>query len=214
MHMVSIWAGLGKQLRTPSGRYGRFAGRLMALINGAPYRCAIAALDVQPHDTVLELGFGPGRGIVSLARQVMRGKVLGIDHSPEMLDIAKRANRQEISHGRVHLRLGHFDDLPYADDSISKVIAINVAYFFGIEGKEIAEIYRVLQPRGRVVIYVTDRATMRKWKFSGSDTHRLYDAADLNRTLRQGGFDDRNIFIETIRLPFGMRGLVAAAVKN
>jgi len=215
MHsMPSIWAGIGEQLRSPSGRYGRLIGRLMALINGGPNRLAIAAVGVQPGDTVLELGFGPGRGIACLAQRAIRGRVLGIDQSLEMLDLATRANHRAIEDGRVQLRLGRFDALPYADASITRVLAVNVAYFFGPEGKEIAEMHRVLRPGGLAVVYVTDRATMRNWRFSGPDTHRLYDADELRSLLRQGGFGYRDIFIEKVRLPFGVRGLVAAVAKT
>jgi len=140
--------------------------------------------------------------------------VLGIDQSPEMLDLARRANHRAIEEGRVQLRLGRFDALPYADASIGRVLAVNVAYFFGPEGKEVAEMHRVLRPGGVAVIYVTDRATMRNWKFSGPDTHRLYDADELSSLLRQGGFSHRDITIEKVRLPFGVRGLVATATKT
>lgn len=210
----SIWTGIGEQLRSPSGPSGRVIGRLMALINRGPNRVAITVAGVRPGDTVLELGFGPGRAIASLAQRALGGRVLGIDGSPEMLDLATRANGRAIADGRVQLRLGCFDALPYADASINKVLAINVAYFFGLEGKEIAEIYRVLRPGGRAVVYVTDRATMRNWKFSGPDTHRLYDVDELKSLLSQGGFNNRDVVIEKMRLPFGVQGLVATAVKT
>jgi hypothetical protein len=93
-------------------------------------------------------------------------------------------------------------------------LAVNIAYFFGPEGKEVAEMHRVLRPGGLAVVYVTDRATMRNWKFSGPDTHRLYDADELSSLLRQGGFGYRDISIEEVRLPFGVRGLVATAAKT
>jgi SAM-dependent methyltransferase len=215
MHaMPSIWTGVGEQLRSPSGHYGRLIGRLMALINSGPNRLAIAAAGVQPDDTVLELGFGPGRGIAGLAQRAIHGRVLGIDRSQEMLDVATRANHRAIKDGRVQLRLGRFDALPYADASISRLLAVNVAYFFGPDGKEVAEMHRVLRPGGLAVVYVTDRATMRNWKFSGPDTHRLYDADELSSLLRQGGFGHHDIFIEKVRLPFGVQGLVAAASKT
>ncbi len=215
MHsMASIWSGIGEQLRTPSGRYGRLIGRAMALINAGPYRLAIGALGVQPDETVLELGFGPGRGIDELAKRVTSGRVLGIDQSAEMLDLAMYANHRAIMQGRVQLRIGRFDALPYSDECVSRVLAVNVAYFFAPAGKEIAEIYRVLRPGGRAVVYVTDRSTMSGWKFSGPETHRLYDADELNDLLRQGGFTSPNIVIEKRKLPFGVLGLVASAAKD
>jgi len=213
-NMASIWSGIGEQLRTPSGRYGRLIGRAMALINAGPYRLAIGALGVQSADTVLELGFGPGRGISTLALLAPRGLVLGIDQSPEMLDLARKTNHRAIHEGRVHLRAASFDAMPYGDGSVSRVLAVNVAYFFGPTGQEIAEIRRVLRPGGLVVIYVTDRATMRNWTFSGPETHRLYDADELHDLLRLGGFTSASIVIEKHSLPFGVWGLVASAVKS
>jgi len=212
--MASIWSGIGEQLRAPSGRYGRLIGRAMALINAGPYRLAIGALGVQPGDTVVELGFGPGRGISTLASLAPRGLVLGVDRSPDMLDLARKANHRALNEGRVQLRIGRFDALPYGDGCVSRVLAVNVAYFFGPTGQEIAEIRRVLRPGGLAVIYVTDRATMRNWKFSGPETHRLYDADELHHLLRVGGFTSPSIVIEKRRLPFGMQGLVASAVKS
>lgn len=215
MHaMPSIWSDIGKQLRSPRGRYGRLIGQLMALVNRAPNRIAIAASGVQANDTVLELGFGPGRGIAGLAQRASRGQVLGIDQSPEMLDLATRANHRAIADGRVQLRLGRFDALPYADASVSTVMAVNVAYFFGPNGNEVSEMRRVLRPGGVAVVYVTDRATMRNWKFSGPDTHTLFDADELGGLLRRGGFDRRDIHIEHVRLPFGVLGLLAVATKT
>lgn len=211
--MHSIWTGFGEQLREPRGRNGRLIGRLMAVVNSGPNRCAIAAADVGADDVVLELGFGPGRCIASLAEQAVRGRVYGIDQSLEMLDLATRANDRAIKDGRVQLRLGRFDALPYADGSISRLLAVNVAYFFGGDGDEVAEIYRVLRPGGIAVVYVTDRETMRNWKFSGPETHRLYDAVQLDSLLRQGGFVQGDICIEKVSLPFGVRGLVATATK-
>lgn len=215
MHAMNmIWAEIGEQLRRPSGQRGRLIGWLMALLNNEPNRVAIEAADVKPDDTVLELGFGPGRGITGVAQRVPQGRVLGIDHSQEMLNVATRVNQRAIAEGQVKLRLGCFDGLPYDDATVSKVLAINVAYFFGLRGAEVDEIHRVLRPGGRVVVYVTDRATMRNWKCSGPDTHRLYDANDLIRMLRQGGFDHHNILVEKIRLAFGIQGLLAVAIKN
>jgi SAM-dependent methyltransferase len=212
--MPTIWTGIGEQLRSPSGRYGRLIGRLMALINAGPNRLAIEALQVRPGDTVLELGFGPGRAIAGLARRANRGRVLGIDQSLEMLDLAMRANRKAIVDGRVRLRLGRFDRLPYDDASADRILAVNVAYFFDAEGREVAELHRVLRPGGRAVVYVTDRASMASWKFSGPDTHRLYDADELRGLLRRGGFSHKQIAVSEVRLPLGVSGLVAVAAKE
>ena len=86
-------------------------GRVMELINAAPNREAIDALEIGPTDVVLEIGFGPGCAIGSLAEMAPRGKIFGVDPSEEMLTSASRRNSRAIAEGRVRLMKGRVDDL-------------------------------------------------------------------------------------------------------
>ncbi len=55
---------------------------------------AIDALQLQPGQTVLDIACGTGATLLELSGRVgLRGKVIGIDHSPDMVDVA----RQRIS---------------------------------------------------------------------------------------------------------------------
>ncbi len=82
--------------------------------------------------------------------------------------------------------------------------------FFGVAW----QLRRVLKPGGRLAIYVTDAGTMRRWKFAGPDTHRLFTDEEVRARLVEGGFDPHAIDIERIGLPGGVRGLVATAIRN
>src|ERR1700722_7169335 len=113
-----VWNALGRQLRHPSGFPGSAIGHAMAIANRRPNRIAIAALEVAPGDTVLELGFGPGRAIKQLASAIGAGQVLGIDQSAIMLAQASRYNRRAIDDSRVELRHGHSDALPWPSSSV------------------------------------------------------------------------------------------------
>ena len=77
-----------------------------------------------------------------------------------------------------------------------------------------AEAFRVLRSGGRIAAYVTDRATMERWPFSTPDTHRTFDTPDLGALFEAGGFDASRIDIEAVKLPLGVRGLVAVADKR
>ena len=210
----AIWEGIGRQLRCPSGAWGRLTGYAMALVNRKPNRLAIDALGVAPDDTVLELGFGPGRAIQALSRLARRGLVLGVDASPEMLAQAAYVNQSAIGRGRVQLRLGSFASLPWPTETVDKILAVNVAYFFNCDGREIREARRVLRPGGAMAIYATHRSTMAKWKFAGPDTHALLDENGLHALALRGGFDGSEIGIRDIELPFGVRGLLAVLKKS
>jgi SAM-dependent methyltransferase len=212
--LAHFWEGVGQQLRCPTGRWGRLTGRVMAVANRQPNRIAIDALGVAATDTVLELGFGPGEGIRALSALAPRGLVLGIDQSPDMLAQASRTNRRAIDAGRVQLGLGRFDALPYASNSVDKILAVNVVYFFGKAGGEIREAMRVLRPGAVIVIYATHRSTMSRWKFAGPDTHSHIDEDGLRTLAVRGGFASSEVSIRPVALPFGIAGVIGILRKQ
>jgi ubiquinone/menaquinone biosynthesis C-methylase UbiE len=184
------------------------------MANRRPIGLAIHALAIAPSDVVLELGFGPGRGIARLASLACSGQVLGLDHSAAMLAQASRYNRRAIENGRVRLQQARFDALPWPSESIDKILAANVVYFFRDDGAEIREANRVLRPGGTMAIYATDRSTMASWKFARGDTHRMFDHVELMSLIRLGGFADDEITIKFLSIGFGIAGLLAAVRKS
>ena len=210
-----LWAeAVGRQLRCPAGPAGSLFGWLMAIINAKPYEAAITALDPRPGDRVLELGFGPGHGLLALAARVGDGQVFGVDQSSRMVDQAARRNRAAIAAGRMGLAQGPFSPLRWADETFDKILLVNVVYFFDYRGRDIREVYRVLRDGGRIAVYATDRSTMEKWPFARPDTHRTFDRAELLHFLESAGFDKADIEIEAHKLPFGVTGLLALVHKR
>jgi SAM-dependent methyltransferase len=92
-----------------------------------------------------------------------------------------------------------------------KILLVNVLYFFDTDGRDIAEVYRVLRSGGRLVIYVTSRE---KWPFAGPETHRTFDARDLARLLEEAGFRQSHIIITHAELALGVKGFIAVAEKS
>ena len=188
LFMDNFWSGVGHQLKCPSGRAGHLTGRIMSFVNREPNRLAIHALSIEPTDTVLELGFGSGSAIKTMASLAPESTVLGIDQSPEMVAQASRRNKRAIGQGRVRLHLGGFNALPCDSCSIDKILAVNVVYFFRADAAELREAHRVLRPGGLMAIFATDRSTMLHWKFAASGTHTLFDEAELRSLILRGGF--------------------------
>jgi ubiquinone/menaquinone biosynthesis C-methylase UbiE len=210
--MVKFWEATGRQLRHPHGLSGQVMGHLMCLINRPPNALAIEALDVRDTDYVLEIGFGPGCALKLLAKLARRGHVTGIDTSPTMFAQACGRNRRAILGGKMDLLTGSYDRLPLADHSVDRILAVNVAYFFGSNGMELAEMRRVLKPDGQLVVYVTSEKSMRNWKFASVTTHRIFDESKLRDLLGTGGFQNRKLTIVNLRIFPGIFGLLAKIV--
>lgn len=204
---------MGRQLQAPGGIEGVLVGELMRWINAGPYAHALKALSVREGEAVLELGFGPGAGLRRLAA-TPAGAICGLDHSATMLASARRRNRGQVLAGRMDLRCGRFDALPWKDSTFDWALLVNVVYFFADDGAEMRELHRTLRRSGQAVIFAIAEETMRKWPFAGPTTHRMFDARSLGKALGEGGFRPQRIQINRLALPFGVSGLLAIARKD
>ena len=214
MPQSPIWTAIGRQLRYPSGFGGRLIARLMALANRQPNRIAIDALKIAPSDTVLELGFGPGRAIRTLNSMVPHGRVFGIDHSATMVAQASRYNRRAIRLGQVQLQQCRFDALPWGSDTFDKILAVNVVYFFGADAAEIREARRVLRPGGMMAIYATHKSAMARWKFSCPETHHVFDEHDLLTLVRNGAAANDEVSACPVTLALRIAGILVILRKG
>ena len=112
----------------------------------------VAVADLQPGETVLDLGSGGGIDVLLSARRVgPTGKAYGVDATPEMVDLA-RAHAAEAGVGNVEFLLGRIEDLPLPDGRVDVVISNCVINLSADTARVVAEAYRVLRPGGRLGI--------------------------------------------------------------
>ena len=139
----------------PEGVLGRLGGVVMARTNHLAAKEVIGLLDVRGGDKVLEVGFGPGVGIELMAERVSGGCVAGIDSSREMVAQATSRNSDAVAGGRVDLRHGTVQALPFADGTFDKALAINSMQVWPDAGSGLQEIRRVLRVGGKVALGFT-----------------------------------------------------------
>lgn len=124
----------------------------MALSCGNP--TAFASL--KPGETVVDLGCGGGLDVFLAAKRVgPTGRAIGIDMTPQMLDLARR-NAAKADGGKplrnVEFHQATIDKLPLADRSVDCVISNCVINLAPDKRAVFAEIARVLRPGGRLAV--------------------------------------------------------------
>lgn len=113
---------------------------------------AIEALGIRHRDQVLDIGCGHGRSLLELADRALGGKVVGVDSSELMIEIAGRRNRSLIDTDCVELLRATADSLPFPDNSFDKALCVHVLYFWKDLDASLREIARTLKPGGRLAV--------------------------------------------------------------
>jgi len=119
---------------------------VMALGCGNP----TALADLREGETVLDLGSGGGLDAFLAARKVgPRGRVVGVDMTPEMVEKAT-ANGRKGRFANVEFRVGEIERLPVEDATVDVVISNCVMNHCRDKVAAFAEALRVLRPGGRL----------------------------------------------------------------
>ncbi len=112
----------------------------------------VALASLKEGETMLDLGSGAGLDCFLAAAKVGdRGKVIGVDMTPEMIDNA-RENARKSKRKNVEFRLGEIENLPVADNSIDVVISNCVINLSTNKKRVFEEAFRALKPGGRLMV--------------------------------------------------------------
>lgn len=120
-----------------SGEYGK-----RSLVQQQAARRLIGLLELEPGESVLDVGCGPGH-LTRLLSEATVGRVVGTDISGGMIDRA-RASYPEIEFRRVAA-----EDMDYADE-FDVVFCNSTMQWFADAGKAIAGMYTALVSGGRL----------------------------------------------------------------
>ncbi|MCW4009436.1 MAG: arsenite methyltransferase [Candidatus Bathyarchaeota archaeon] len=162
-----------------------------------------ALASLREGETVIDLGAGGGLDCFLAAKKVgEKGRVIGVDMTPEMLDRA-RTNLQKSKYKNVEFRLGEIENLPVADNTADVVISNCVINLSPNKQRVFEEAFRVLKPKGRMVI--SDMVLLREIPKGIQENVAAYigcisGAEKKSRYLKhikQAGFTDITVIEET-----------------
>lgn len=157
---------------------------------GECYPYVINALTVMNIKSVLQIGCGEGDFIALLMNEKPGIQVYGMNNDRAELDIAKA-----ILPKRVELLQGNEDQIPYPENSFDVVLSIDAFQYYENPIKVLAEIYRVLGPRGKVVIAdgwaskAVRKATSILGYFNRESGSAVYEAEEIKEIIRSVGFE-------------------------
>ncbi len=116
-------------------------------------RFAVKKAVIGPNSRILDLACGTGDVAIEIARQTRQNsKILGVDFSKNMLDLAANKVRKRGLSRYIFFQKGRAEELPFSDEVFDAVfIAFGIRNVPNIK-KGISEIYRVLKEGGKIVI--------------------------------------------------------------
>jgi SAM-dependent methyltransferase len=185
------------QFGRPHGLVGRLAGSIMAhrASNKLRNRWTVGLLKLESSHQVLEVGSGPGIALAEAAEHLTSGRVVGLDFSKTMQDMATKKNRQAIRDGRVRLVIGSAEELDQATDKaldgpFDHIFGINVVMFWKNPISTFKLLGQRLSSTGQLTFTFQPRVG------SVSDEAALSAGDEMAGNLRDAGF--QNIRVERL----------------
>ena len=116
----------------------------------------IRLMDLRAGERVLDLGCGAGWATRLLARMVGEGpqgfgQVVGIDVSDEMI---RRARESSRDFENTMFVWGSAQQIPWEENFFEKVLSVESFYYYPNQDRVLAELFRVMAPRGRMFILI------------------------------------------------------------
>ncbi len=181
-----------RRARRPSGAEARetYGDPLFHWPN---FRAILAELELTADDRLVEIGCGGG----ALLHEALKSgcTAAAIDHSPDMVVLARDQNSEAITAGRLEIVQGDAAVLPLDDGTFTAAVMTGVLGFLPDPVTALAEIRRVLAPGGRFVALGADPAMKDTPAAPEPMASRLrfYSDEEHVRLAREAGFDDARV---------------------
>lgn len=151
------------------------------------------------NDYVLEIGCGGG---VLLRECLKTGcKAVGIDHSPDMVKLARESNDESIKNGKLEVLYSEADNIPLKDQMFTHVVMTGVFQFIKNPDTVLNEIIRLLKSNGKLFIFCTSKELKGTPAAPEPFASRLtfYEDFELDELARKTGFTKSKVLHPNLR---------------
>lgn len=153
--------------------------------------------------TIVEIGIGTGGLLPALAAR--GGTVIGVDHSPAMLEEARR-RLARTGTAAIDLRLGEMSHLPLSDGSAGCAVLNMVLHHAADPAAVLAGIRRVLVPGGLLLLADLARHERESAREQLADQWLGFEEQELTGWLKAAGYKD--VVIERIEGESGQEAVL------
>jgi SAM-dependent methyltransferase/uncharacterized protein YndB with AHSA1/START domain len=181
-----------RRARRPMGPLGRAIYR-DPIYHRPNFKAILAVLKLTPDDYLVEVGCGGGAFLYDALQSGC--KAAAIDHSSDMVKVAREVNDEAIQQNRLEICQGDAGLLPYPDGTFTCAVMTGVFGFIAEPLKALSEICRVLAPGGRFVLFTGSkelRGTPAAPEPIASRLH-FYEDQELIELARKAGFGEAHL---------------------
>lgn len=149
---------------------------------------AIELMDIPADARVLDLGCGSGWASRLMAEKAPRGKVIGIDISDEMVQLAADT---AIEFSNIEFKVASAEGLPFNDNEFTHVFSMESLYYYSNMLAALKEVNRVLGNGGRFVTVVDlylENEPSHQWIPTLNVPVQLLSIPDYRSVLEEAGF--------------------------
>lgn len=167
-----------------------------------------------PQEKCVAVDLGCGTGLVLEHMLPHAGRVIGVDNSPRMLELARRRFRPDLTQegGPVSLRIGELDHLPLGDGEASFACINLVMHHLSTPESALREIRRILTPNGLLFVTDFDKHNDESMRSEYGDRRLGFAQETITTLLRDAGFQLRSV--ERRPVQKGLTLLLLRAVRT